>query len=111
MAMAIWFMSGAQVTQSVGVGNVPTSWSIIGSGQRGRPDRRQAVKRMDAGQVAEQAEDRNDTGKAAEDGRHEEMPFEAAERERDARERHRQLRPWYHPERSRPIYWHRVPGH
>src|SRR5215470_15461275 len=63
---------------------------------------------MDAGQVAEQAEHRNDTGKAAEDGRHEVMPFKAAERERAARERDRQLRSGYHPERSGPIYWHRV---
>src|SRR5215831_10481162 len=60
--------------------------------------------------LAERAEHRNDTGEAAEDGRHEVMPFEAAERERDARERHRQLRPGYHPERSRLSYWHRVPG-
>src|SRR5215471_11264679 len=66
---------------------------------------------MDVGQVAEQAEHRNDTGEAAEDGCDEVMPFEAAERERSARERHRQLRSGYHPERSRPTYWHRGPRH
>src|SRR6266436_2551146 len=62
---------------------------------------------MDAGQVAEQAEHRNDTGKAGEHGRGEVMPFEATERERTPRERDRQRRPGYHPERSRPSSRHR----
>ena|SRR6266566_6562462 len=57
---------------------------------------------MDAGQVAEQAEHRDDTGKASEYGRGEVMPFEAAERERAAGERDRQRRLGNHSERGRP---------
>jgi hypothetical protein len=30
--VAIWFMNGVQVTQSAGVGDVPTVWSIQGAG-------------------------------------------------------------------------------
>jgi hypothetical protein len=29
--VAIWFMNGTQVTQSAGVGNAPTVWSIQGA--------------------------------------------------------------------------------
>src|SRR5258707_48275 len=64
---------------------------------------------MDAGQVAEQAEHRNNTGKAGEYRRGEVMPFEAAERERAARERDRQRRSGYHPERSRSSSRPRTP--
>jgi putative tryptophan/tyrosine transport system substrate-binding protein len=30
--MSIWFMSGTQVSSSVGLGNVPTNWSVVGIG-------------------------------------------------------------------------------
>jgi hypothetical protein len=30
--VAMWFMNGAQVRQSAGVGNVPTVWSVQGAG-------------------------------------------------------------------------------
>jgi hypothetical protein len=29
---AIWFMNGATVMSSVGVGNIPTIWSVVGIG-------------------------------------------------------------------------------
>lgn len=29
---AVWLMNGAQVSQSLGVGNVSTAWSIVGTG-------------------------------------------------------------------------------
>src|SRR6266478_6997650 len=66
---------------------------------------------MDAGQVAEQAEHRNDTGEAGEHGRGEVMPFEAAERERATRERDRERHPVYHLERGRSWSWHLSPRH
>jgi hypothetical protein len=30
--VAIWLMNGAQVTQFVGVGTVPSAWTIVGTG-------------------------------------------------------------------------------
>jgi hypothetical protein len=29
---AIWFMSGTTVASTAGVGNIPTNWSVVGTG-------------------------------------------------------------------------------
>src|SRR5216684_953535 len=57
----------------------------------GQPPRRldRAVERVDAAQVGEQGEYLHEAGKAPESGGGEVIPFEAAERERSARERER----------------------
>src|SRR5258706_160577 len=55
-----------------------------------------AVERVDAAQVGEQGERLHEAGKAPESGGGEVIPFEAAERERSARERERHRHPVYH---------------
>ncbi len=69
-----------------------------GGRRPGRPER--AVEGMDAAQVGEQGEHFHAANKAAERRGGEVIPFEAAERERTAREREPHRHPVYHTEPS-----------